>query len=116
MEKVTRHKAQRQRRKMRVRGRVVGTAKRPRLSVFRSAKHVYAQIINDEKGVTLVSCSDVDVKNGTKTERAFKMGKELSERAKKKKIKKVVFDRGGYAYHGRVKAVADGAREGGLEF
>ncbi len=116
MAKVIRHKTQRQRRRARIRGRVVGTAKRPRLSVFRSAKHIYAQVINDEKGTTLVSFSDADIKDGPKTERALKMGKELAERAKKKKIKKVVFDRGGYAYHGRVKAVAEGAREGGLEF
>jgi large subunit ribosomal protein L18 len=116
MVKVRQYKTQRERRRVRVRGRVSGTAKRPRLSVFRSAKHIYAQIINDEKGTTLVSCSDMDVKEGTKTERAFKVGEKLAQSAKKKKIKKVVFDRGGYAYHGRVKAVAEGAREGGLEF
>lgn len=116
MTKIKQPKTQRHLRRTRIRGRIFGTAKRPRLSVFRSSKHIYAQIVNDEKGVTLVSCSDSVVKNGTKAGRALEMGKKLAERAKKKKIKKIVFDRGGYGYQGRVKAVAEGAREGGLEF
>jgi len=116
MIKVKQPKTQRYLRRTRIRGRIFGTAKRPRLSVFRSSKHIYAQIVNDEKGVTLVSSSDSVIKNGNKTGQAFEMGKELAKRAKSKKIKEIVFDRGGYAYQGRVKAVAEGAREGGLEF
>ncbi|GMR19113.1 MAG: 50S ribosomal protein L18 [Patescibacteria group bacterium] len=116
MVKVKHHQSGRARRRVRVRGSVSGTSKRPRLSVFRSSKHVCAQLINDEKGVTLVSSSDLEIAEGSKTERAFKVGKALADKAKKQKIKRVVFDRGGYAYHGRVKAVAEGAREGGLEF
>jgi len=114
--KVRTYKNRREKRGMRVRGRVFGTARRPRLSVFRSSKHVFAQLVNDDLGKTLVSSSDLGVKVGTKTARAFEVGKELAKRALKKKIKEVVFDRGGYAYHGRVKQVAEGAREGGLEF
>ncbi|MDP2734922.1 MAG: 50S ribosomal protein L18 [bacterium] len=116
MVKVLQHANPRERRRARVRGRVTGTAKRPRLSVFRSSKHVFAQIINDEKGVTLAAVSDAGEAGSTKRERAFAAGKKLAEAARKKKIKQVVFDRGGYAYHGRVQAVAEGAREGGLEF
>ena len=108
--------SQRERRIKRGRGRVFGTDKRPRLSVFRSGKHIYAQLINDEKGVTLVSASDLDLKEGTKSEQALIVGKGLAEKAQKAKIKKVVFDRRGYAYHGRVQMIAAGAREGGLEF
>lgn len=106
----------RKKRSLRVRGRFFGTVKKPRLSVFRSGKHIYAQLIDDEKGVTLASTSDSSFKEGTKIERASKVGENLAEEARKKKIKTVVFDRGGYAYHGRVAAVADGARKGGLEF
>ncbi len=106
----------REKRRLRVRGRVFGTVKKPRLSVFRSGKHIYAQLINDEKGETLVSASDSAFKEGTKSERAFKMGEALAEAARKNKIGTVVFDRGGYAYHGRVSAVAEGARKGGLKF
>lgn len=101
--------------------RQVGTD-RPRLSVFRSAKHIYAQIIDDEKGVTLVSASTLDVavreglKNGGNREAAEKVGLEIARKAKEALIGKVVFDRGGYLYHGRVKALADAAREGGLDF
>ena len=106
----------RDRRHLRVRGRIFGVAKKPRLSVFRSGKHIYAQLINDEKGVTLASASDSAFKEGTKSARAFKVGEALALAAQKDKIKSVVFDRGGYAYHGRVAAVAEGARKGGLEF
>ncbi|OGC59614.1 50S ribosomal protein L18 [candidate division WWE3 bacterium RIFCSPLOWO2_01_FULL_53_14] len=107
---------QRERRIKRVRSRIFGTAKRPRLSVFRSGKHTYAQLINDDKSATLVSVSDLGIKAGTKGERAAAVGKELAEKAKTAKIKAVVFDRRAYAYHGRVQMVAEAAREGGLIF
>ena len=94
------------RRHRRVRNKISGTAARPRLDVFRSAKHIYAQIIDDEQGVTLVSASTMD--------KDFN-GKKIAAKALEKGITEVVFDRGGYVYHGRVKALADGAREGGLK-
>jgi large subunit ribosomal protein L18 len=112
----------RQRRHMRVRKFVSGTPERPRLNVFRSLKAIYAQVIDDEAGVTLVSASTIDhtlsedLDGKTKTEQAHLVGKTLAERANAKGINQVVFDRGGYRYIGRVKALADGAREGGLEF
>lgn len=102
-------------RKTRVRTKVVGTHIRPRLSVFKSAKFIYAQLIDDEKGVTLVSASDSKAKKGVKKlESAKQIGIEIAKKALVKKIKAVVFDRGGFRYHGRVAAVADGARVGGL--
>ncbi|HEY67881.1 MAG: 50S ribosomal protein L18 [Chloroflexi bacterium] len=110
------------RRHRRVRKRVVGTPERPRLNVFRSLRHIYAQVIDDSRGHTLVSASTIDpeveaqLKGLTKTEQARVVGRVLAERALSRGIKKVVFDRGGYKYHGRVKALADAAREGGLEF
>lgn len=101
----------------RVRARAIGTKQRPRLSVFRSNKHIFLQLIDDRAGKTLVSAADLKSKKKlTKTELAKSAGKKLAETAKEKKIKKVVFDRGGYKYHGRVKAAAEGAREGGLNF
>ena len=107
----------------RLRAKVKGTAKRPRLSVFRSNKHIYAQLIDDEKGKTLMSVNDLslksagaDKKSGKKSEIAKIIGQKIAKKAEDKKIKKVVFDRAGYKYHGRIKAVAEGAREGGLEF
>lgn len=108
----------RRRRHLRVREKLAGTALRPRLCVFRSNKHIEAQIIDDEKGVTLASCSSVELKleHGGNVEAATKVGAELAKRCKAKKIEEVVFDRGGYLYHGRVKALADAAREGGLRF
>lgn len=112
----------RQRRHERVRKHVSGTANRPRLNVFRSDAEIYAQVINDEVGQTLVSASSIDqylrakMDGKTKTEQARLVGQALAERAKDKGIQQVVFDRGGYRYIGRVKALADGAREGGLEF
>ena len=108
----------RQRRHARVRNKVSGTSECPRLNVFRSNAHIHAQIIDDVKGVTLVSASSVDMKleNGSNVEAAAKVGEEIAKRAKAKKIKNVVFDRGGYIYHGRVKALAEAAREAGLEF
>jgi len=107
---------QRFRRHMRVRKRVEGTAERPRLVVYRSLKHIYAQIVDDASQRTLLTVSDLTNGEGRKAERALVVGKALAERAKAAGITRVVFDRAGYKYHGRVKAVADGAREGGLEF
>lgn len=89
---------------------------RPRLSVFRSAKHIYAQLINDEKNETIIGLTDKSVAGKTKEERAEKLGEKIASEAAKKKIVEVVFDRGGHAYMGRVKALADGARKGGLKF
>ena len=106
------------RRHRRVRGKISGTAERPRLAVFRSSKHIYAQIIDDVAGVTLVSASTVEKGFegfGGNVEAANKVGKMIAEKALAKGIKTVVFDRGGFVYHGRVKALAEGAREGGLE-
>lgn len=105
----------RARRHMRVRVRVNGTPDRLRLVVFRSLKHIYAQLVDDESHRTLATVSDKDL-TGKKSERATAVGKLIAERAKSAGISRVVFDRAGYRYHGRVKALADGAREGGLEF
>jgi large subunit ribosomal protein L18 len=110
------------RRHRRVRRRVVGTSERPRLNVFRSLSHIYAQVIDDSQGHTLVSASTIDpevegqLQGLTKTEQARVVGRVLAERALGQGISSVVFDRGGYAYQGRVRALADAAREGGLEF
>ncbi len=116
----------RYRRHKRIRAKISGTAEVPRLCVFRSAKHIYAQLIDDEKRRTLVSASDRELKEKkgqTKTEKAKEVGRLIAKKAldyksegKEHKIEKVVFDRGGYAYHGRVKALAEGVREGGLQF
>jgi len=127
----------RYRRRKRVRSRIFGTAVRPRLSVFRSAKHIYTQLIDDEKGQTLVAASDLEIKRVIKHKKtplvkvkddkkekvmagksaiAHEVGKLIAEKAAKKKIGKAVFDRGGNRYHGRIKALAEGAREGGLKF
>lgn len=111
----------RQRRHARIRKRVLGTAERPRLSVFRSLNHMYGQIIDDSAAKTLVATSTLepDLKEklkGNKTEAARTVGQELARRAKEAGISRVVFDRGGFLYHGRVKALADGARSAGLEF
>lgn len=95
--------------------RIKGTSSRPRLSVFRSSKHIYAQIIDDSAGITLLSESD-SKESGTKKEKAYKIGKKLAQKTFKKKVSQVVFDRGGFLYHGRVKELAKGAREGGLKF
>ncbi|MDD6807367.1 MAG: 50S ribosomal protein L18 [Oscillospiraceae bacterium] len=103
----------------RVRGKISGTAQRPRLSVYRSLENIYAQVIDDVAGVTLVSASTAEksFKNyGGNKEAAREVGKILAERAAKKNITEVVFDRGGYVYHGRVQELAEGAREGGLKF
>ena len=103
----------------RIRRKLAGTTERPRLAVFRSVAHIYAQVIDDTKGATIVSASSVDKgarTNGGNVAAAKTIGKLVAERAKEKGIKRVVFDRGGYPYHGRVKALADAAREAGLEF
>ena len=102
--------------KKKIRVKIKGTDSRPRLTVFRSNKFIYAQVINDATGKTLFSASDVKVTKGTKTERAKQVGKMIAEIALKGKIKKVVFDRNGFKYTGRIKIVADEARAGGLEF
>ncbi len=104
------------RRKARVRAKINGTAERPRLSVFKSHKYLYAQIIDDTKGRTLVSVDSRKVGGKTPVERAKAVGLEIAKLAKSAKIAKIVFDRGGYLYAGKIKVVADAAREGGLEF
>ncbi len=112
-------RGQRIKRHSRVRGKISGTAERPRLCVFRSESNIYAQIIDDVAGNTLVSASSVEKGfegNGGNCDAAKKVGAAIAERALKKGIEDVVFDRGGYIYHGRVKALAEGAREGGLKF
>ncbi len=106
----------RTRRHTKIRMRVTGTAVKPRLAVFRSNAFIYAQLIDDEAGKTLASANDVKLSKGTKTERANEVGETLAKEAKAKKISTVVFDRGGFIYAGRVKACADAARKGGLQF
>ena len=105
----------RTRRHFRVRKKVNGTGERPRLVIFRSLKHIYAQLVDDVSQRTLMTVTDSGAE-GKKTAKSAEVGKRIAEKAKAAGITKVVFDRGGYKYHGRVKAVADGAREGGLEF
>jgi large subunit ribosomal protein L18 len=110
-------KAQRwAKRKRRVRRRIFGTPEKPRLSVFRSNQHIYAQLINDVEGRTLTSASTVQMERGGTTDAASEVGKRLAENAKSAGVQRIVFDRSGYRFHGRVKALADAAREGGLEF
>lgn len=108
--------AKRSARHRRIRARVSGTAETPRLIVFRSLRYTYAQMVDDETGKILVAAHDMKVKSGTKVERAKNLGKELAEKATKAGLKTCIFDRNGYKYHGRIQAVADGAREGGLQF
>lgn len=104
------------RRKKRIRAKISGTGSRPRLVVHRSNLNISAQLIDDNKGITLASANDLKEKKGTKTERASLVGKSIASNAKKNKIDNCVFDRNGYAYHGRVKALAEAAREAGLKF
>jgi large subunit ribosomal protein L18 len=110
----------RRRRHLRVRKKVSGTPERPRLVVFRSSKHIYAQVVDDSRGVTLLGASDrsegIAAEGKGKVAKSVALGKLVAERAKAQGITRVVFDRGGFQYHGRIKAVADGARNGGLEF
>ncbi|MBU1018356.1 MAG: 50S ribosomal protein L18 [Patescibacteria group bacterium] len=113
---MTTKKQQRKRRHVRVRAKLQGTAKRPRLIVFRSINSTYAQLIDDEKGTTICAASDLKIKKGTKLEKATETGKAIGKIALEKKIEECVFDRNGYKYHGRIKAIADGAREAGLKF
>jgi large subunit ribosomal protein L18 len=102
----------------RIREKLSGSAERPRLNVYRSLNHIYAQVIDDQKRETIASASSLDLKlkTGGNVAAAKEIGKAIAERAKERGIKKVVFDRGGFLYHGRIKALADAAREGGLEF
>jgi large subunit ribosomal protein L18 len=112
----TKRNAIRQRIHARIRAKLSGTGERPRLNVYRSLNHIYAQVIDDQNGVTLVSASTIKLKTGGNVAAAREIGKAVAELAVQKGIKKVVFDRGGYLYHGRIKALADAAREAGLEF
>jgi len=109
---------QKNRRKKRVRAKISGIGKKPRLNVFRSLKHLYVQLIDDQKGTTLASAKDVEVKGevGKRIDIAFKVGELIAAKAKKLNITEVVFDKSSFKYHGRVKAVAEGARKGGLKF
>ncbi|MDI6716490.1 MAG: 50S ribosomal protein L18 [Actinomycetota bacterium] len=122
MGKTAEEKVARLRRHRRVRKKVFGTSERPRLSVFKSTNHIYAQVIDDSKGMTLVSASTLDpeirtkIKTGGNIDAAKKVGELIAKRALEKNIDRVVFDRGGFLYHGRVKALADAAREAGLKF
>lgn len=115
---IRRYQSAKEKRKARIRAKIKGTVVRPRLSVFRSNRYTYAQIINDEKGKTLVATgeNDLKLKSNSKTNKAKLIGKTLAQKALKAGIKKVVFDRGSYKYHGRIKALAEGAREGKLKF
>lgn len=110
------HKTTRQARHLKVRKKITGTTVRPRVAVFRSGQHIYAQIIDDTSGKTLAFESDLKLKTGTKKDRATQVGELLAKKAVQSKIKAIVFDRGGFLYHGRVEAVAAGLRKGGLEF
>ena len=112
----TKRNAIRQRIHNRIRAKLSGTEARPRLNVYRSLNNIYAQLIDDEKGVTLVSASTIKLKTGGNVAAAREIGKTVAELAVEKGIKRVVFDRGGFLYHGRIKALADAAREAGLEF
>src|SRR5690242_16485747 len=115
--KTSKRVVSRQKNKVRIRRKVHGTTERPRLTVFRSGKHMYAQVVDDTNGTTLAAASTVvDKGSGKKSDLAKHVGQVLAKRALEKNIKNVVFDRSGYIYHGRVKAVADGAREAGLNF
>jgi large subunit ribosomal protein L18 len=116
MAKASTASAKRERRHVRVRRHLAGTEARPRLVVFRSLKHIYAQLVDDTANRTIATVGDVDILTMKKSEKAAEVGKRIAERAKAAGITKVVFDRAGYQYHGRVKAVAEGARKGGLEF
>lgn len=109
-------KANRLRKHEKIRRKIIGTDKMPRLAVYRSSKHIFAQLINDKEGKTLASASDLKMTKEIKSKKAYEVGKDLAQKAAKLKIKKAVFDRGGFLYHGRIAELAKGAREGGLEF
>lgn len=108
--------AKRLQRKERIRAKISWSSSRPRLSIYRSNSNIYAQLIDDVSGKTLCAASDLKLENGTKTERATKVGEDLAEKAKTLNVTEIVFDRGWFAYHGRVKALADAARSAGLKF
>jgi large subunit ribosomal protein L18 len=116
------HNLLRKKRHLRVRKKIFGTSRRPRLNVYRSLKHIYAQVIDDTKGITLASASSLSLELKTETQKknnketAVLVGRLIAQKAREKGINKVVFDRSGYLFHGRIKALADAAREGGLEF
>lgn len=114
--KRTIHLTPRRRRQQRIRAKVAGTEARPRLSIYKSNVAMYAQVIDDTKGVTIASSSSIKAQKGNKTDAARAVGLEVAKLAKAKGVTKVVFDRGGFIFTGRVKALADGAKEGGLEF
>ena len=116
MDKHKEKQAKKMRRKLKVRAKISGTSKRPRLAVFRSSKYIYVQLIDDQKQSTLAHVDSRKVEGNNKIERATAVGKAIAEKAKEKKIENVVFDRGGFQYHGRVKALAEAAREAGLKF
>jgi len=112
-------KEKRKRRHKKIRVRILGTKERPRLCVFRSQNHIYAQLIDDDNAKILMSASDIDINSGkksVKSEKAKEVGKLIAKKALEKKIDKVIFDRAGFVFHGRIKSLADGAREGGLKF
>ena len=109
-------KSKRLKRHSKIRRKITGSSNRPRLAVFRSKQHIYAQIIDDTEHKTLVFESDLKTGNGTKKEKAYEIGKRVAQKAVKKNIREVVFDRGGFLYHGRIAELAKGAREGGLKF
>ena len=109
-------KEKRIRRHSRVRAKISGTNQLPRLCVFKSNVHIYAQLIDDEKHLVIAQSSDIDLKKEKKTDLAYKVGQDIAKKANEKKIQSVVFDRGGFKYHGRVKQLAQGARDGGLKF
>ena len=116
MDKNFSKKLNRSRRHSRVRAKISGTASRPRVAVFKSNQYIYAQIIDDEAGKTIFSASDSEVKKGKKSEKALEVGQTLAAKMKDKGLSEAVFDRGGFKFHGRVKAVADGLRNGGIKF
>ncbi|HRO64620.1 MAG TPA: 50S ribosomal protein L18 [Candidatus Dojkabacteria bacterium] len=106
----------RNRRKLKIRNRVIGTVERPRLSVYKTNQHIYAQLVDDSNSQTLMATSDVKLEKGTKSEKAKLVGESLAKLAQAKKITKVVFDRNGFKFHGRIKELAQGAKDGGLIF
>lgn len=116
MKKTIEKSQKRDRRRLRIRSKIFGTETRPRLSVFKSNTRLYVQLINDEVGKTIFAASTADIKGENAVAKAKEAGKQIAVKAKENKIKEIVFDRGGYVYTGKVKAVAEGAREGGLKF
>lgn len=115
MNKNSDKKLNRSRRHRKVRAKISGTSSRPRIAVFKSNQYIYAQVVDDESGKTLLSVSDMEVKKGKKSEKALKIGETLAARMKEKGLLEAVFDRGGFKFHGRVKSVADGLRSGGIK-